>query len=96
MEAIKNLFGDYKIPLVRIRKSERGDLLDYFVEKINNDRKGTKYKPVKISYVAFRVGHLKKLQDLYYLKSLCDGEERRGEVWSKIFFGSIKYNETQR
>ena len=91
VKTIKDLFTgyDFKAPTSG-RRSERGDLLDYFTGKINQCRVGTPYKPVKVSYVAFRVGHLKRLEDLYYLKSLCDSEERRGESWSKIFFGSIK------
>lgn len=59
--------------------NERGDLLKYFAAKIS--------KP--IGYIAFRLKGF-TLEDMYYLKSLADQEERRGEPWSKIFYGSIK------
>lgn len=61
------------------RPSERGELLKYFGQKTG--------KP--IGYVAMRLTGF-KLQDLYYLKSNCDAEEKRGTPWGKVFWGSIK------
>lgn len=72
------------------RRSERGDLLEYFMQKINTQRIKDGYAPIKVSYIAFRVGHLKRLEDLYYLQSICNDAEKRGGIWSKVFFGSIK------
>ena len=66
--------------LLEVKKgSERGELLKYFASKIN--------KP--IGFVAFKLTGM-DLQTLYYIKSLADGEERRGTPWSKTFYGSIK------
>lgn len=92
MISISDLFTGYKIsaPKKRKRKGERGDLLEYFTMKINIQRMKDGYAPIKISYIAFKVGHLKRLEDLYYLKSICEDAEKRGGIFSKVFFGSIK------
>lgn len=67
------------------RPSERGELLEYFTEKINEGRKGTEYKPLTLRYIAVRVAHI-KTPDLYHLKTICD----KGKSFSEVFFGSIK------
>ena len=67
------------------RKTERGELLTYFVSKINQERTGTKYKPVSISWIGIKTSHL-DVSDLYYLKTICD----KSPCWSKVFFGSLK------
>jgi len=46
-------------------------------------------KPVKASYVAFKLAHL-KVQDLEYLFSCAKDCKRRGGSFSKYVFGSIK------
>jgi hypothetical protein len=56
----------------RKQTSERGELLQFFTDKINADRKGTKYKPLPVAAIAVKLAHL-KLADLYYLKSVCGG-----------------------
>lgn len=61
------------------KKTERGELLKEFAGKLG--------KP--IGYVAMRLSGF-KLPDLYYIKSIADAEERRGGIWSKVFYGSIK------
>ena len=61
------------------RQSERGDLLVYFAEKLG----------VSVGRVAGKVAHL-KLPDLYYLKSTCEQEGKRGTPFGKVFWGSLK------
>lgn len=61
------------------RRTERGDLLKEFAGQLK--------KP--IGYVAMRLTGF-DLKDLYYLKSLCDGEAKRGVEWAKVWYGSIK------
>lgn len=61
------------------KANERGDLLKYFATKIQ--------KP--IGFVAMKLTGL-QLQDLYFIKSNCDQEEKRGVPWSKVFYGSLK------
>lgn len=67
------------IPLKKSNKTERGELLKYFAGKLH----------LTIPRVAFHLTGF-KLPDLYYMKSVCDDEERRGNIWAKVFWGSIK------
>ncbi len=71
------------------RPTERGSLLELFTEEINSERRGTKYKPILLKFVAVKTAHL-SLQDLYFLKSTCEDAKRRRQSFSKVFFGSLK------
>lgn len=75
----QSLFDKYQKPQKAKAPQERGELLKYFASKIG--------KP--IGFVAMKLTGY-KLPDLYYLKSICDQEEKRGVPWSKVFYGSIK------
>ena len=70
-----------QMPLIQVKnnKTERGELLKYFAQKLN----------LTIPRVAFHLTGF-KLPDLYYMKSVCDDEERRGNIWAKVWWGSIK------
>lgn len=91
---IQELFStlQFSPPKKSKRRSERNDLLEYFVAKINEGRRGTKYEEMTFAgltcFLSFK--GVKSLQDLYYLKSVCDKEEARGKSWSMIFFGQLK------
>lgn len=72
----------------KTRNTERGDLLQYFVQKINAS--SNRGKPATIPYIAMRLKGFGE-KDLYYLKSVCDAAEReKGTPWAKVFYGSIK------
>ncbi len=90
MLAIKDLFGKYSIAPKGRRVNQRQELIQYFTDKINKERENTKYPMVKWNYINFKLSHLKRLEDLYYLKSICDSEEKRGGSFSKVMFGAIK------
>lgn len=76
------------------RKTERGELLEFFLGKINTERKGTKYKPLTIRALAVKLGHL-QLKDLYYMKSVGLDYEHRHGSFSKYLFGAIKLHDTK-
>lgn len=59
--------------------SERGTLLEYFAERMN----------MGIPRMAFHLKHL-GVQDMYYLKSICETGERDGHPFGKIFWYSIR------
>lgn len=75
------------------RPTERGELLEFFTDKLNLTRDGKAFKKLKISRVAMLVSHL-SVQDLYYLKSTCEDAQRRGNSFSKHFWWAIKPQET--
>jgi hypothetical protein len=78
MEPIEGLFGPYieQNFTTRSRRSERGDMIQYFHSRINAARVG-KYKPLSMSAIAVKLCHC-SLADLYYLKTTCLNAERRG------------------
>lgn len=79
----QGLFAKYQQPIKVKKTSERGELLKYFSEKLGRP----------IGYVAMRLTGM-DLKTLYYLKSTCDSEERRGTPWAKVWYGSIKTNDS--
>lgn len=86
---METLFQNYKIPEKIKHRSERGDLLNYFLENIKN-KDG---KSFNIKRIAFVLSHL-KTPDLYYFQSVCkDVQNRRGqEALNKFFWWSLKCN----
>ena len=53
------------------RKTERGELMQYFLGKLNNSRKDDELSPLTMG----RMGRILQgipTRDLYYLKSVCD------------------------
>ncbi len=71
-------------------RSERAFIISQFLEEINKERIGTRFKPMTGRGVAIKLGHLKDNYTLYYFLSTCrDAKNRRGS-FSKCFFGSLK------
>ena len=66
--------------------NERAELVKFFLEKINNGRIGTKYRLLTAKDMAVKLGHLKELKDLYFLKSYC----QQSNDFSKAFWSSLK------
>jgi hypothetical protein len=64
--------------------SERADLIGRFHTKLNQERKGTKWKPLSVKFVAVKLGHL-SVSDLYFFWKRCNEGE-----FGKIFFGALK------
>ena len=66
------------------KRTERGELMKYFLEKLNAHRTADGFKPMTM-------GHMGKLlqkiptKDLYYLQSVCD----KAENFSKKFWWEI-------
>lgn len=82
------LFDKYK-QVKKTKDTERGLLLKEFVDIINLERKGTKFKPTTIKLLAIKLGHI-PTKDLYYLKSICTDSKNRCGSFSKCLYGSIK------
>lgn len=93
MDRIKNLFSKYDEPPKPTRQSERGDLLDEFLLRLNESRQG-KYRPLTHARLAYLLTGI-PTKDLYALKSKCEDAERRGFPWSAIFWKEIKPQKEQ-
>lgn len=103
LKPIGQLFSGYGMvtPSKTGRKSERGDLIDYFTYKVNlgrvgrKDKNGKPYKPVNKSFVAMQLGSLRlTVRDLYYLKSVGEDYENRKGNWGKFYWAIVRMNET--
>jgi hypothetical protein len=68
---MKHISADIKRTFAKSRETERGELMQYFCERINAQRTSDGYPKVTMG----RMGKtLEKIptKDLYYLKSVCD------------------------
>lgn len=79
----------FSLPTIQKSQSERGDLISWFQEEINRERKGTKFKPLTARAVAIKTSHL-SLHDLYFMQSQAKNYKRRNGSISRYFFGSLK------
>lgn len=81
IKTTKDLFQNYRIVSTKTKRSERGDLITSFTERINQERIGTAYKPLRLSYIANLLS-VYKTGDLYVLLKKC-GEAKS---FSKCFW----------
>ncbi len=92
--------GSYQPPLFSQPKpskgSWRGEFIDRIVYEINQERVGTKFKPVTPRRIAVLTSHLRTGQDFSFLISTSMDCKRRTGSFGKCFFGSMKINETNR
>lgn len=86
----RNLFGVPSFNLTKTKiTNKRQYILSQFVEEINKERCGTKFKAVYPKVVALKTSHL-KLEDLEYFFSICADYKNRCGSFSKAFFGMLK------
>jgi hypothetical protein len=69
----------------KLRNDERAQIVGWFTDKINEERLGTKYKPLSPAYIATRVSHVNTddLRSFYY-------SAEKAENFSKYFFGCLR------
>jgi len=73
------LFGDFRL-VAKSGTSERATLLGWFADKTG----------IEIGQVAFMVGHLKDLRDLYFLQSDMKQASARGIPYSAAFRKALR------
>lgn len=94
MEKDRDLFSfkDFVIPVkpeVKIT-NERQSIIKEFVDEINKERIGTKWKPITAKAVAIKLGMLKSNRELYEFLSECKDYKNRNGSFGKRFFGSYQ------
>lgn len=84
-----NLFGNMATVPTKIRATERGELLDYFLSEVNLGRSDKNLKPLNHSRISF---YLQKIptRDLYVLKSKMEQARRKGYPAGAIFWLEVK------
>jgi hypothetical protein len=71
------------------RQTERGDLYDTMLSRLNPSRVRGGYKPLTHGRLAYLLTGI-PTKDLYALISKCSDAERRGFPWSAIFWKEIR------
>ena len=66
---------------------ERGEIVEFFFKRIEQRWLGK--RKLTFGFLARKVSHL-SLRDLFFLKSICVEEEKRGVPFYKTFWGSLK------
>jgi hypothetical protein len=94
MQKIGDLFGKLPAKSKKSRDTERGDLLDIFLGRLNPSRKAAGYPPLTHSRLGNNLAGI-KTPDLYALLSKCNDAERRGYPWSAIFWKEITSEKLQ-
>jgi hypothetical protein len=89
MDKIADLFGKHVKPPKTTRRSERGDLYDQILARLNPGRHKAGYKPITPARLAYLLTGI-ATADLYALLSKCNDAEKRGYHWSAIFWKEIK------
>jgi hypothetical protein len=89
IEKIGNLLPKTAAPSQPTRRTERGDLLDTFLSRLNPLRLQKNMRPVSYGRLSFILTAI-PTPDLYALLSKCNDAERRGYAWSAIFWLEIK------
>ena len=84
-----NHFENYNIPEPQTNiKSERADLINQFLTRINNERIGSPYPPMTAKGVAMKVSHV-KTGELHAFYKRCDSAKCE---FGKVFFGALRVN----
>lgn len=68
MESIKNLFSKRQTPVKKGRATERGDLLETFLARLNPSRAAAGYRPLTFGRLAYKLQGI-PTTDLYALLS---------------------------
>lgn len=89
MKKIADLFGNIRKPPVKVRRSERHDLIDFFLEKVNPPRIRDGFKPYSAATLNYFLSHV-RTPDLYALRSKCEDAVRSGFPFDAIFWKEIK------
>jgi hypothetical protein len=73
------------------KATERGELMKYFMEKLNRSRAGDGLPPLTMARMGRTLVAI-PTKDLYYLKSVCDDADARGgpASFSKKFWWEVK------
>lgn len=79
------LFTGYKVSTVKSRRSERGDLIDVFYERMNAERKRQGYKEWTKSSVAYFLS-IYTTQQLYFLRMKCENAKNFGATFNYFIF----------
>jgi hypothetical protein len=85
MKSLFDLLQNYKPPERSL--NPRASLIKEFIDEINKERIGTKYKPVSAKCIAIKLGVFKCNEQLVDFLAECRDFKRANGSFSKRFFG---------
>lgn len=90
MDHIGSHMPKVNVPATKSRDTERGELMEYFLSKLNATRVRDGLGPLSMGRLG-RVFLGVPTKDLYYLKSICDDAAKRGNAssFSKKFWWEV-------
>jgi hypothetical protein len=83
LTTMKDLFGNWSVPIPKNEKQKRGELISYFAQKTGRTE----------GYIRFKLTGMMDLDTLYFLRSDCDQAAARGVPWGAAFHTAIKPKE---
>lgn len=95
MEHIGKHISDGSSRSKRERQTERGEMMKYFMERLNPTRVRDGYAPLSLARMG-RILVAIPTRDLYYLKSVCEDAAARGKDFSKKFWWEVKPKKEQK
>ena len=86
MKTLQEALQNYELPVQETKaKSEWAEWVGKFTDKLNEERKGTKYEPLKYGYVADRISIYKKGEDLsevrYFWRRCSEAKSFSATFW---------------
>lgn len=79
------LLNGYQVKIIKTRRTERGDLLSYFLERMNPLRLKGGYKVWTIGQVGYFLS-IFRTGDLYSLRIKCDQAKNFGKTFNYYVF----------
>lgn len=89
MEISTNYLAKFEKSEKKKINSERAEILCQILAGINDERIGTKWKPISGRLLAIRLSHI-PTKDLYFLLSQGKDYKARNGSFGKFLWGSIK------
>ena len=83
------LFGKYQQRPAKMHETQRGEIFDQFLSRLNPSRKAKGLRPLTHA----RLGQIFEgvpTADLYAVISKCNDAERRGVPWSAAWWTEVK------
>lgn len=93
MQPISTLFGEKRFVPPKRHRSERGDIMDAILARLNPPRAKEGRRPVTHKRLGFLLAGV-PTKDLYALVSKCADAERRGVPWGAAFWTEIRPRRT--
>lgn len=86
MKSTFQLFVEYKLPeITKTKRTERGDLIDFFLERMNSERKKDGRKLYSKSSMAYFLS-VYTTEGLYHLRMKCDRAKNFGATFNYYVF----------